>query len=268
MLQTRSFSLQVIKEKRLDYQKKLAESKEEHQSFYEEGSVKRKTFLDQLIESSDKTGANLTDVELRDEVDTFMIAGSDTTASIVSFALVMLAMFPEMQDKVYEEVSEVLGSDKPVEWTDLGKFVYLERVLKETLRLFPVGIGVARSVSKELELDGYILPAGSTAVVITLALHRDPEVWPDPLRFDPDRFLPEEVSKRHPYSWIPFSGGPRNCIGPKYAMMAMKALTATVVRQYKLSTTYKKVEDIKLQFDVAIRPVHGYKISMELRSSA
>ncbi|KAF2879875.1 hypothetical protein ILUMI_26305 [Ignelater luminosus] len=257
------FTDSVVKEKRLEYQRKL----EEKQSLYQEDSTKRKSFLEHLIELSETTGENFTDEELRAEVDTFMVAGSDTTASTDSYAFVALALFPEVQNKVYKEVLDILGPDKPVEYKDLGKFVYLERVLKETMRIFPVAAGVARSVTKDVKLENYILPSGSTAVLLLFPLHRDPEIWPDPLRFDPDRFLPDESIKRHPYSWLPFSAGPRNCIGFKYGMMSMKALIATVIRKYEFSTTYKNVEDVELQFDVMVKPVHGFKVSVKLRNA-
>ncbi|KAF2887130.1 hypothetical protein ILUMI_19043, partial [Ignelater luminosus] len=261
-----NFTATAIKQ-RLDNLKDVAENKEKQQSFCNEDVNKRKTFLDQLIELSGKSGTNFTETELRDEVDTFMFAGSDTTATTISFALIMLAMFPEIQDEVYREILDVLGPDKSVEWTDLGKFMYLERVLKETMRLFPVSAGISRSVSEDIKLYDYILPAGSTVSIQSLQLHRDPEIWPDPLKFDPDRFLPQEITGRHPYSYIPFSAGPRNCVGHKYAMMAMKTLVAIVVRKCRLSTSYRNVEDVKLQFDILLKPVHGYKISVELRNT-
>ncbi|KAF2885094.1 hypothetical protein ILUMI_21097 [Ignelater luminosus] len=258
------FTGAVVKERRMAYQQKMKESKERPEALFEEEPKTRKTFLQQLIELSE-AGANFTDEELREEVDTFMIAGSDTTASMNSFVFIMLGMFSEIQDKVYEEVMDVLGSDRPVECKDLIKFVYLERVIKETMRLFPVGPLLVRAITEDIELDNAVIPAGSSVVMFIMALHLDPEIWPNPKKFNPDRFLPEEVAKRHPYSWLPFSGGPRNCVGPKYAMMAMKALIATVIRKYRFSTEYKTIDDIKLKADLMLKPVDGYKLAVELR---
>lgn len=258
------FTGAVVKEKREAYQKKLEEMRYLPEGYVEE-ETKRKTFLQQLIELSE-SGAKFTDEELREEVDTFMVAGSDTTASMNSFVFIMLGMYPDIQEKVYEEVLDVLGPDRPVEHTDLNRFPYMERVMRETMRLFPVGPLLVRAITKDIKLEKCIIPAGSSVVMAIIALHWDASVWPDPFKFEPDRFLPEEVAKRHPYSWLPFSGGPRNCVGPKYAFMAMKALIATVIRKYKFSTPYKKIQDIKLKADLMLKPVDGYKVSLELRN--
>ncbi|KAF2885100.1 hypothetical protein ILUMI_21103 [Ignelater luminosus] len=256
-----TFTGTIVKKRKIEYQKDL---KERPEASLEEGSNIAKTFLENLLDLSEK-GANFTDEEIREEVDTFMLAGSDTSATASSFAFIMFGMFPEIQEKVYEEVICVLGPDRPVQCTDLGKFEYLERVIKETMRLFPVGPIVARAITEDIQLDNSRIPAGSSVALIIKKLHIDPEIWPNPTKFDPDRFLPEEVAKRHPYSYLPFSGGPRNCAGIKYAMMNMKALIATVVRKYRFFTEYKKVEDIKLKVDLMLKPVDGYKIAIELR---
>ncbi|KAF2885095.1 hypothetical protein ILUMI_21098 [Ignelater luminosus] len=195
-----------------------------------------------------------------------MIGGSDATASMNSFVFIMLGMFPDIQKKVYEEVMDILGPDKKVECTDLGKLIYLERVIKETMRLFPVGPLIVRAITGDIQLDNNcIIPAGSSVVLVILKLHRHPEIWPNPTKFDPDRFLPEAIAKRHSYSWLPFSGGPRNCAGAKYAMIAMKSLIATVVRKYQFSTEYKTVEEIRITADLMLKPLDGYKLAIELR---
>ncbi|KAF5283094.1 hypothetical protein FQA39_LY17435 [Lamprigera yunnana] len=260
------FTGAVVKQKREAYQKKMREQKMS-EGYVDEGlseCITRKSFLQLLIELSEN-GAGFTDEELREEVDTFMIAGSDTTASTMSFAFIMLAMFPDIQQKVYEEVMNVLGPDKFVEHSDLNKFEFLERVLKESLRLFPVGPLLVRAINKDIQLEKCVVPAGSSVVLFIMGLHRNEENWPDPLKFDPDRFLPEEASKRHSYAWLPFLGGLRNCVGQKYAFMTMKCIIATIIRKYKFSTNYKTIEDIKLKADLMLKPVNGYTVAIEFR---
>ncbi|KAF5292049.1 hypothetical protein FQR65_LT11315 [Abscondita terminalis] len=259
-----NFTGTVVRQKREAYQKKCKEMKTMPEGYVDDEPVRRKTFLQQLIELSEE-GAKFTDEELREEVDTFMVAGSDTTASMNSFTFMMLGMYPEIQEKVYEEVIDVLGPDKPVECTDLNKFQYMERVMRETMRMFPVGPMLPRTITQDIKLETCTVPAGSSVVMVLIAMHWDPEIYPDPFKFDPDRFLPEEVARRHPYSWLAFSGGPRNCVGPKYAFMAMKALVATVIRKYKFSSEYKRIEDIRLKADLMLKPIDGYKVSIELR---
>ncbi|OXU24905.1 hypothetical protein TSAR_006903 [Trichomalopsis sarcophagae] len=230
---------------------------------------KRKAFLDLLMELSHE-GTKFTDEELREEVDTMMIAGNDTTATVNCFVMLMLASHPEIQDKVYEELCEIYGSEDPssvlVRHEDLHRMEYLERVIKETMRIFPVGPVLVRRVTDDLNIGDYTLTKGSSVVLGIIKTHRSEEYWTDPLTFNPDRFLPEECAKRHPYTYIPFSAGPRNCLGMKYAMMAMKALLATVIRKYVIKKDNAlPVQDIKLKADVMLKPVEPITIRIERR---
>ncbi|XP_031351067.1 cytochrome P450 4c21-like [Photinus pyralis] len=247
----------VVRQKREAHRRRLREG-------YVDGAPRRNNLLQQLIELSED-GETFTDEELRMEVDTFMMAGSDTTASVSSYILLMLAMFPDVQEKVYEEVMDVLGPDRPCDVKDLGRFVYLERVMRETMRLFPPGSVFGRNVTGDIQLEKCMVPAGSTVLCVIFALHRNPDIYPDPLRFDPDRFAPEAKSKRHSYSWLPFSAGPRNCIGIKYALMVLKVLIATVVRRYRFSSDYTDISKIDFKVDVTLKPIMGHRVAVELR---
>ncbi|XP_046734901.1 cytochrome P450 4C1-like [Diprion similis] len=235
------------------------------------GEYRRKAFLDLLMELTHNEEI-FTDDELREEVDTMMIAGNDTTAIINCFVILMLASHPNVQNKVYEELSEIFGNDDNDERTvtheDLPRMEYMERVIKETMRLFPIGPVLVRAVTEDLDIGEHTLPAGSSVVLAILYTHRNEEFWPDPLKFDPDRFLPEEVAKRHPYCYLPFSAGPRNCLGIKYAMMAMKTLLATVLRRYIIKKdNVQPIQDIKLKADVMLKPVNPITIRIEKRTS-
>lgn len=144
---------------------------------------------------------------------------------------------------------------------------YIERVIKETMRLFPVGPLIVRSVSDDLKMGDYTLPKGCSVVLAIIKLHRRADIWKNPLEFNPDRFLPEEIAKRHPYAFIPFSAGPRNCIGLTYAMMGMKVLIATILRRYILKKDfYVKIEDIKFKADVILKPVDLITVKIEKRN--
>ncbi|KAH0821664.1 hypothetical protein GEV33_001127 [Tenebrio molitor] len=145
----------------------------------------------------------------------------------------------------------------------LPRLVYLERVVKETLRLFPVAACLGRLLDKDIVTSNYTLPKGCECLIPIMYIHRDPNIWEHPLEFNPDRFLPEEVSKRHPYSYLPFSGGPRSCIGFKYAMMAMKTAICTVVRHYKVSTELKSLTDVDFVPGVVLKPSRGYRIGLQ-----
>ncbi|KAJ8916518.1 hypothetical protein NQ315_000160 [Exocentrus adspersus] len=221
---------------------------------------RRLAFLDLVLQNS-----SFTEEELLEEVEIFLIAGTDTSATTLFFLFAMFGLFPDVQQKVYEEVMEILGEDRQVEPSDLPKFKYTERVIKETLRLFPVGVYFVRLAEEDVDLGRYVLPEGAAAFFSVLNIHRNPKYWPDPLRFDPDRFLPEEVAKRHPCTYIPFSYGPRNCIGSRYAMMSLKTITATILRKYRALTHYKSVEEVELMTKIVLRPKDGSKVYLELR---
>ncbi|KAF2898377.1 hypothetical protein ILUMI_07780 [Ignelater luminosus] len=132
------------------------------------------------------------------------------------------------------------------------------------MRIYPPAPIIGRSVTEDVDLGDFILPAGTSLAVGIIGTHRDPETWPNPMKFDPDRFLPEEVAKRHPCSYIPFSVGPRNCIGLKFAMMEMKVLVATILRAYKINTSMKP-ENMKLSLEIVCKIIGGYNISIKKR---
>ncbi|XP_051165324.1 cytochrome P450 4g15-like isoform X1 [Leptopilina boulardi] len=229
----------------------------------------RKPFLDLLMTLSQE-GKTFTNIELRDEVTTLLVAGYDTTALSLSFVILMLASHPQIQDKAYQEIYDIYGTtdpdEVPVTCKDLPKLVYLDRVIKETMRLFPVSAIIVRTSEENFELGKYIIPKGSAIVIGISRIHRDEKFWPEPLKFDPDRFLPEQIAKRHQYSYLPFSGGLRNCIGEMYAMMMMKTIISVILRKYILKKdNIQRMEDIRLKFDIFLQPVEPIKIRLENR---
>ncbi|KAK5638112.1 hypothetical protein RI129_012407 [Pyrocoelia pectoralis] len=213
--------------------------------------VKSPTFLRALIELT-KWDNDFSEKDLLEEVNTFIIAGNDTITLTINYTLIMLGMHPEIQQKVYQEAI-----------SEAGNVQYLDAVLRETLRLFPPAPSISRKVEADIKLESCTIPAGASVAIAIIALHRDPDVWPDPLRFDPERFMGENV--RQPYSWIPFSGGPRNCIAPQYAFMALKVVITALVKKYEFSTEYKSVADIKFKANLLLDPVNGFKVSIKLR---
>ncbi|KAG5894243.1 hypothetical protein JTB14_007870 [Gonioctena quinquepunctata] len=251
----------VVAKKMAEYNKKMALKHSCLEAEIEEGPTeKRLAFLDLILENSD-----LTEKELREEVNIFLAAGTETTAASMCCLFTMLGMHPEVQQKVYEEVIDIVGTDRMVIASDLPKMKYTERVIRETLRLFPIAAVFARTLGEDIDIGEFILPAGSSVAFGSVYIHRNPKYWPDPLKFDPDRFLPAEISKRHPCTYIPFSYGPRNCIGWRYALANMKTLISTVVRHYKIFTEYKSVEEINLKINLLLRMEDGPKVWIEHR---
>lgn len=230
------------------------------------GEKRRLAFLDLMIETA-KTGADLSDEEIKEEVDTIMFEGHDTTAAGSSFVLCLLGIHQDIQDKVYKEIYQIFGDSKrKATFNDTMEMKYLERVIFETLRMYPPVPAIARKLTQEVNLasHNYLVPAGTTVVIGTYKLHRREDIYPNPDVFNPDNFLPERTSNRHYYSYIPFSAGPRSCVGRKYAMLKLKVLLSTVLRNYRIVSNLKE-SDFKLQADIILKRTDGFRIQLEPR---
>ncbi|CAH2107550.1 unnamed protein product [Euphydryas editha] len=251
-------------------QKKRSELKiEEADIQYNLSDYQRKSLLDLLISLSGGE-KGYTDMELREEILTLSIAGTDTSAVATGYTLQLMAKYPEIQDKVYEELREVLGdSNRPILKEDLQKLKYLERVVKESLRLFPPVPFIVRKIETDIKLpSGRILPSGSGVVVSIWGCHRDPKYWgPDAEHFDPDRFLPERFNLAHPCSYIPFSNGPRSCVGYQYTLMSIKTTLSRILLNYKVigEPETGPIPHIKVKLNIMMKAVDGYQVALEKR---
>ncbi|XP_040821879.1 cytochrome P450 4V2 [Ochotona curzoniae] len=229
--------------------------------------VKRKAFLDLLLTVTDDEGNKLSHEDIREEVDTFMFEGHDTTAAAINWSLYLLGSYPEVQKKVDNELDEVFGkSDRPATLEDLKNLKYLECVIKETLRLFPSVPMFARSLSEDCVVAGFNVTQGTQAVIVPYALHRDPKYFPNPEEFQPERFFPENAQGRHPYAYVPFSAGPRNCIGQKFAIMEEKAILSCILRKLWVESTQKR-EELGLAGELILRPTNGIWIKLKKRNT-
>ncbi len=195
-----------------------------------------------LIEAIDPdTGRPLTDDEICHELVLFMLAGHDTTSTTLTYALWSLGNDRAIQDRVRAEVAGL--GDRTLTPDDVPQLGYTVRVLHEALRLCPPGAGTMRSPTRDIVVDGYRVEAKTIALVSFYAMHRDPALWTEPLRFDPDRFLPERSKGRSRWQYLPFGGGPRSCIGDHFAMLEATLALATIVRAVE-------IESLNVQFPV------------------
>ncbi|XP_031825032.1 cytochrome P450 4B1-like [Sarcophilus harrisii] len=199
-------------------------------------------------EGQDENKIKLSDADLRAEVDTFIFEGHDTTTSAISWFLYCISLHPEHQQRCREEVQEILGNRNTIQWEDLGKMTYLTLCIKESFRLYPPVPQIYRQLNKPITfMDGKSLPEGSLVSLHIYALHRNPAVWDKPEVFDPQCFSPENSSTRHPYAFMPFSAGPRNCIGQQFAMMEVKAVTALCLLHFEFSPEPSRLPIKRLQ---------------------
>ncbi|HZY74746.1 MAG TPA: cytochrome P450 [Jatrophihabitantaceae bacterium] len=188
-----------------------------------------------LIEATDpETGHGLSDLAIVDDLITFLIAGHDTTATTLAHTLWQLARNPDMQQRVADEVSRL--GDRPLTVEDVTALPYTGQVLCETLRLCPAAAAVGRLAMRDAVVDGYRIDAGVNLVVSTYAIQRDPTLWSDPLRFDPDRFEPARAKAIDRWQYLPFGAGPRSCIGDHFAMLEATLALAAIVQRARFTS--------------------------------
>jgi len=182
-------------------------------------------------EEGDRTG--MTNEQLRDEAMTIFLAGHETTANALAWAFYLLALHPEAERRLHEELDAVLAGRAPTV-EDVPALRYAEMVVAETMRLYPPAWALGRTAVADHEAGGYHIPRGSLVLVSQYVMHRDPRFFPDPERFDPGRFTPEAKAARPQFSYFPFGGGPRRCIGEGFAWMEATLLLASLARRWRM----------------------------------
>lgn len=228
--------------------------------------IDRKCLLDHMIELSENY-KHFNEDDIVNEACTFMLAGQDSVGAGIAFCLFLLAQNPDDQQKCFNEIHEIFGDeDRRPTMNDLREMRYTEQCIKETLRLYPSVPLLARKITEDIEVSKYKIPAGSEIFIVPYATHRIPHIYPDPERFDPTRFSSENVEKRHPYAFIPFSAGPRNCIGHKFAILEMKIVISKMLRQFKLLPVPGRTK-IEPSFRITVRARGGLWIKLEPRTT-
>jgi cytochrome P450 len=225
---------------------------------------RRGDLLDTLLHVRDADGKPMSDVQLRDEVMTLFLAGHETTAIALSWACYLIAQSPDVEAKLAEELRTVLGGHVPAP-DDLPKLRYTEMVLKETLRLYPAVWGIGRRAIAECELGGYRIPAGSNIFILQWRTQRDARFFPDPERFDPERWREDPVrsGKIPRFAYFPFGGGPRVCVGAVFAMMEATLLLAMIQQRYQLELVPN--HPVEVLASVTLRPKHGIQMIAKCR---
>ncbi|XP_036144042.1 cytochrome P450 4C1 [Monomorium pharaonis] len=213
--------------------------------------------LDLLILASQE--GLLTDSDIKEEISYFIIKGTFTAVAI-SYTLALLAEHKNIQDCVRKEIDDTMKENQGKLTKSLQDLHYLERCIKEALRLYPINSWLARVTSTEAQLKSCLLPTGTIVLLNICGVHRDSNFWPNPEIFDPDRFLPENIRNRHPYSYIPFSAGPRNCIGLQFAMLEMKAIIASLIHNFYLEPV-DYLKNLRVEFDFFHRPLDPHRIN-------
>lgn len=222
------------------------------------------TLLSILMDAADaETGARMDDRQLRDEVVTMLIAGHETTAVALSWALKLLAEHPEQRSRLQAEVDAVLAGRAPT-FADVMKLTYTTQVIEEALRLYPPIWVLSRRAEADDVLGGYRVPRGTMVVISPYVTHRHPAFWPNPEVFDPERFSSEASSGRPRFAHLPFIGGPRQCIGASFAITEATIVLATLVQRFTLDLD--PGQTVAMEGLVSLRPDGGLPMRLHHRA--
>jgi cytochrome P450 len=237
----------------------------------ERKGVQQMDLLSTLLQAQDTEAGigRMTDSQLRDEVMTIFLAGHETTANALTWTLYLLSQNPLVEDKLYEELCSVLGDSKgsrakripTVE--DVPKLEYTEKVFRESMRLYPPAWTIGRQAIKDYKVDKYVIPAGSIVLMSQYVMHRNPRYYPDPDRFCPDRWNKETKSQLPRFSYFPFGGGIRGCVGEPFAWMEGILLIATICQEWKMQ--HDPDHKVELKPLITLRPKYGMRMKLERR---
>ena len=222
--------------------------------------------LGMLMEARDqRSGQAMPDRQLVNEIKTLIVAGHETTASTLNWTWYLLSQHPEVEGKLSNELNNLFGSKAP-NLDDLPRHAYTRQVIDETLRLYPAGWLLTRRALKDDQLGDYFVPAGTEIYISPYFIHRHPDLWEDPDRFNPDRFAPDHSQDRHPLAMLPFSTGPRNCIGEFFARIEMQIHLMTIAKQLRLRFVERRQPE--LDVGVNLRSKHDFIMNPELKALA
>ena len=241
----------------------ILERRKELQNVNSSSFVAKKDFLHILLTTTDENGKGLTDEEICDEVNTVIFAGHDTTAISMEWVLYFLAKFPNYQEMCRNEVLNCLKEDD-IKASDLAGLEFLTMCIKESMRIKPSVHTIGRETEGPDSFEGFKLPTGTMIQISILNLHWNPDIWPQPFKFDPYRFSAENIDKIHPYSYLPFGYGERNCMGQNFAMHEIKTVIGMVLKRYKLVLHPTLVnKDIEIKKDLLFKPLTPIKLILE-----
>jgi cytochrome P450 len=220
-----------------------------------------------LLQARDEEGdqSGMTDQQIRDEVMTLILAGHETTANALSWTWYLLAQHPEAETELHAELDDVLDQGRRLPTVeDLPRLRYTEMIVSESMRLYPPAWVIGRLAIKDYEARGYVVPAGSLVLVSQYVMHRDARFFTDPEQFNPARWTPEAREARPAYSYFPFGGGARRCVGESFAWMEGVLLIATIASRWRMRLDPE--HRVETYPRITLRPRRGVRVTLESRT--
>ncbi len=229
----------------------------------QDGGADRDDLLERLLAAEDEDGQRFGETEIRDELTTLFLAGHETTAQALTWTWCLLAQHPDVERKLHAELDTMCPDHAP-SYADLERLPYTECVVDEAMRLYPPVYLLARRAARDVTLGEHLLPAGSEVVMWVYWTQRDARWFPEPTKFQPDRFTPEMRAKLPRCAYLPFGAGPRACIGKTFASIEARILLATLARRF--SATLTPGQRIGIKPRVTLVPKHGMNMMLKARS--
>lgn len=216
-----------------------------------------------LMQARDEeTGTGMSDRQLRDEVMTFVLAGHETTSNSLSWTLFALDKNPEIRNKLEDEIDTVLNGKVP-DFENINRLIYTRMVVEESMRLYPAAWLIERENTVDIDLAGHRIKKGAVFMIYTYGIHRNARYWHDPLVFDPQRFAPDNSVPYKREAYLPFSYGPRQCIGSQFAMVEATLILAMIVQKFRWNISAE--HPVEPEPSVTLRPRYGLKASLTKR---
>jgi cytochrome P450 len=229
--------------------------------------VDRGDLLSMLLLAQDEEGdgGSMTDLQLRDEAMTIFLAGHETTANAMTWTWYLLSQDPEIEAKLHREIDEVLEGRLPTA-DDVSRLRYTEMVFAESMRMYPPAWAMGRQVLSHYEIDGYVAPAGSIILMSPWVMHHNARYYPDPFKFDPERWTPQNREARPKFSYFPFGGGPRVCIGEGFAWMEGVLLLAAIAQRWQMRL--EAGHRVEMRPLITLRPKYGMRMTVASRTKS
>jgi cytochrome P450 len=214
-----------------------------------------------LAQDTEGDGTGMSDAQLRDEALTIFLAGHETTANALTWTWYLLSQHPEVEKRFHAEIDSLNGVSPTID--DLARLPYTRMVLAESMRLYPPAWAIGRRALDAFQMREFNVPAGAVVLMSQYVMHRDARYFPDPDRFDPERWTPEAQASRPKFSYFPFGGGARVCIGEQFAWMEGILLLATIGQRWKMRLVPDQIVDV--QPLITLRPRFGMRMEFQSR---
>lgn len=270
------FNVSVFPNDAVDFfMRSISKIKQDREKETQKGRV---DFLQMMIESQ-KTPTNgnneanhnykaLTDIEVLSQAFIFIFAGYEPTSNTLGYLAYELALHPDVQQKLVEEIDSAFPNKAPLTYETVMQLEYLDMTMNETLRLFPLGGRIERVCKKDVEINGVTIPKGAAVMIPPYILHRNPEHWPNPDEFRPERFSKENKDSIDPYTYLPFGAGPRNCIGMRFALLSLKVAIVALLQHFTFQICKETQVPLKLSSHGLLSPEKPIILKLAPRTNA